>query len=59
MTGICRNTGEAMVDLSATLGAVRELTDELGVDLYGAGTHPFAEWSTQLLTEGNWYAGTH
>ncbi len=56
VTGICRNTGEAMADLSATLGAVRELTDELGVDLYGAGTHPFAEWSTQLLTEGHRYA---
>ena len=56
VTGICRNTGEAVADLSETLGAVRELTDELGIDLYGAGTHPFAEWSTQLLTEGHRYA---
>lgn len=56
VTGICHNTGEALADLSDTLGIVRELTDELGVDLYGAGTHPFAEWSTQLLTEGHRYA---
>lgn len=56
VTGICRTTGEAMADLSATVDAVRGLTDELGVDLYGAGTHPFAEWSTQLLTEGPRYA---
>lgn len=56
VTGICRTTGEAMADLSATLDAVRGLTEDLGVDLYGAGTHPFAEWSTQLLTEGYRYA---
>lgn len=56
VTGICRDTPEAMADLSATLDAVRGLTEELGVDLYGAGTHPFAQWSTQLLTEGHRYA---
>ena len=56
VTGICRTTGEAMDDLGATLAQVRELTDELGIDLYGAGTHPFAEWSSQQLTEGHRYA---
>ncbi|MYR07100.1 glutamate--cysteine ligase [Gordonia sp. SID5947] len=56
VTGICRDTPEAIADLSATLDGVRGLTEELGVDLYGAGTHPFAEWSTQLLTEGHRYA---
>ncbi|WP_439031474.1 glutamate--cysteine ligase [Gordonia terrae] len=56
VTGICRTTGEAIADLTDTLGVVRVLTEELGVDLYGAGTHPFAEYSTQLLTEGHRYA---
>ncbi|ATD69345.1 MULTISPECIES: glutamate--cysteine ligase [Gordonia] len=56
VTGICRTTGEAVADLTDTLGIVRVLTEELGVDLYGAGTHPFAEYSTQLLTEGHRYA---
>ena len=56
VTGICRTTAEAMDDLGATLAQVRELTDELGIDLYGAGTHPFAEWSGQQLTEGSRYA---
>ncbi|MET4166033.1 MULTISPECIES: glutamate--cysteine ligase [Gordonia] len=56
VTGICRTTGEAIADLAGTLGVVRGLTEELGVDLYGAGTHPFAEYSTQLLTEGHRYA---
>ncbi|MFM9377037.1 glutamate--cysteine ligase [Gordonia sp. VNK21] len=56
VTGICQTVGEAMADLGATLDEVRVLTDELGVDLYGAGTHPFAKYSTQLLTEGHRYA---
>nr|WP_040511125.1 glutamate--cysteine ligase [Gordonia soli] len=56
VTGICRTTGEAIDDLAGTLSVVRDLTEDLGVDLYGAGTHPFAEWSTQLLTEGHRYA---
>ncbi|MET9198963.1 glutamate--cysteine ligase [Gordonia sp. NPDC003585] len=56
VTGICRTTAEAVYDLTGTLAVVRRIADELGVDLYGAGTHPFAEWSTQLLTEGHRYA---
>ncbi|MGP3707485.1 glutamate--cysteine ligase [Gordonia paraffinivorans] len=56
VTAVCRTTGEAVADLTDTLGVVRVLTEELGVDLYGAGTHPFAEYSTQLLTEGHRYA---
>lgn len=56
VTGICRTTAEAVDDLTGTLAVVRRIADELGVDLYGAGTHPFAEWSTQLLTEGHRYA---
>lgn len=56
VTGICRTTGEAMDDLGQTLAEVRVLTDELDIDLYGAGTHPFAEWSGQQLTDGSRYA---
>lgn len=56
VTGVSTTTREAIDDLSATLDVVRSVTDGLGVDLYGAGTHPFAEWSTQLLTEGHRYA---
>ncbi|MGO3326235.1 glutamate--cysteine ligase [Gordonia sp. (in: high G+C Gram-positive bacteria)] len=56
VTDICHTVPEAMADLGETLDVVRELTREVGVDLYGAGTHPFAEWSTQQLTEGPRYA---
>ena len=54
-TGICRTTGEAIDELAELIAMVRPLADELGVDLYCAGTHPFAEWSRQLLTPGHRY----
>ncbi|MBO9520769.1 MAG: glutamate--cysteine ligase [Nocardioidaceae bacterium] len=54
-TGICTNTSAAMDELVEMLAKVRPLADELGVDLYSAGTHPFAQWSTQLLTPGHRY----
>ena len=42
VTGVCDNVAEAMADLRGTLEAVIPAADELGVDLFGAGTHPFA-----------------
>ena len=54
-TGICTTVDEAMTELADMIEKVRPLADELGVDLYCAGTHPFAAWSHQLLTEGHRY----
>lgn len=55
VTGVCDTVHEAMDDLRGTLSLVKQVGDELGVDLYSAGTHPFAQWSTQLLTPGHRY----
>ena len=55
VTGICHTVQEALADLTETLRLVRPFADDLGVDLYSAGTHPFAQWSTQLLTPGHRY----
>jgi carboxylate-amine ligase len=55
VTGICETTTEAMADLTGTLRLVQPTAEALGADLYGAGTHPFAQWSTQLLTPGHRY----
>ena len=55
VSGICGGVDEAVEDLAATLRVVRAAADELGVDLYSAGTHPFASWSAQVLTEGDRY----
>jgi carboxylate-amine ligase len=56
VTGVCTTTGEAMADLRGTLRVVTRMADEIGVDLFGAGTHPYGEWSTQQLTESPRYA---
>ena len=55
VTGVCENVQEAIEDLQQTLAFVQKAGDELGVDLYCAGTHPFAQWSSQLLTPGHRY----
>jgi carboxylate-amine ligase len=56
VTGICDTVGEAVTDLRDTLAVVTPAAAELGVDLLGAGSHPFADWSHQQLTEGHRYA---
>ncbi len=55
VTGICESVPEAIEDLKDTARKVRRHADSLGVDLYSAGTHPFAQWSSQLLTSGHRY----
>lgn len=55
VTGVCDTVGDAMADLARTLQPVVAAADELDLDLYGAGTHPFASWTGQQLTEGHRY----
>ena len=55
VTGVCRTVPEAMADLRSTLAHVFPAADDLGLDLYGGGTHPFASWTGQQLTEGHRY----
>lgn len=44
------SVSEVVDELSGTMTAVRRAADSLGVDLFCAGTHPFAQWSSQQLT---------
>jgi len=55
VTGVCETVPEAMADLAGTMRVVRRTARAQGVDLYSAGTHPFAEWSLQQLTPGHRY----
>ncbi|NMN98088.1 glutamate--cysteine ligase [Antrihabitans stalactiti] len=55
VTGVHNTVGEAVDDLRGTMDIVRRAADGLGVDLYCAGTHPFAQWSTQQLTRSPHY----
>ena len=56
VTGICENTGQAMDDLQSTIRPVRKIVHDRGMELFCAGTHPFAEWEDQQLTDGSRYA---
>jgi glutamate---cysteine ligase / carboxylate-amine ligase len=56
VTGICDNAGQAMDDLRGTLGIVRPIVRERGMELFCAGTHPFAKWSAAELTDAPRYA---
>jgi carboxylate-amine ligase len=56
VTGICANAGEAMDDLRGTLGTVQPIVRERGMELFCAGTHPFAKWSAAELTDAPRYA---
>lgn len=56
VTGICDTTGEAMEDLRRTLVTAREVARSHGMELFCAGTHPFAQWSAQKFTDAPRYA---
>ena len=56
VTGVCDTVGDALSDLRSIVLPVLEAADGLDLDLYGAGTHPFASWAGQQLTEGHRYA---
>lgn len=55
VTGICGTVPEAMQDLQATLATVRPTVQSMGMELFCAGTHPFARWSAQQLTDAPRY----
>ena len=56
VTGVCDTVGEAMDDLRSTLMSTRAAVEDRSMELFCAGTHPFAQWSAQELTDGPRYA---
>lgn len=56
VTGVCDTVDEAMADLKGTLRGARDIVHERGMELFCAGTHPFASWSAQKLTDAPRYA---
>jgi carboxylate-amine ligase len=55
VSGVCDGVDEAVEDLGGTLSLVRRLAGELGLDLYGAGMHPFGAAEGQQVTPGHRY----
>lgn len=56
VTGVCRTVAEAGADLQRSIDEIRAVTDPLRVELMCAGTHPFARWSNQRVTDKQRYA---
>ncbi|WP_369056447.1 glutamate--cysteine ligase [Kineococcus terrestris] len=56
VTGVHDTVAEVADDLRATLDAVRRVADPMGLDLACSGTHPFARWDEQVVTDNPRYA---
>lgn len=56
VTGVCATVPQARADLAASLAEVRAATDAMGVELFSAGSHPFASWQDQRVADGERYA---
>jgi glutamate---cysteine ligase / carboxylate-amine ligase len=50
ITGICTTVEEAKADLAGTLTEVGAAAERRGLGLLCAGTHPFTDWQTQLIS---------
>jgi carboxylate-amine ligase len=57
VTGVSDGVDEAWEDLSTTLALVRAEAHREGLDLVGAGTHPFGRWSQQAVSADPRYLG--
>ena len=54
-TPICATVGDAAAELQRLRRHVKEVVDASGLVLASAGTHPFARYEDQMLTEGPRY----
>jgi carboxylate-amine ligase len=55
VTKVHKKVPDAVADLLAQLDEVRAITDPLDVELMCAGTHPFAQWFDQQVTDKERY----
>ena len=56
VTGICESVPEAAADLRESRDVVRRVAWQRGLEIFSAGTHPFARWYDQEVSEGERYA---
>ncbi len=54
-TGVCKTVRDVGTDLRAKLAGVEAVTDELGLRLFWAATHPFSSWRDQKITVNERY----
>ncbi|MET1033934.1 MAG: glutamate--cysteine ligase [Arthrobacter sp.] len=56
VTDVCTTVAQAKAELHRNLVELRKVTDPMGVDLYCAGSHPFAPPKLQPVTDKERYA---
>ncbi len=56
VTGICESVPHAVGDLRESRDVVRRVAGQRGLEIFSAGTHPFARWYDQEVSEGERYA---
>ncbi len=54
-SGIGATVAEAVDDIADAIAAIRRRTDTMGIDLLCAGSHPFAQWYQQEVTDKTRY----
>lgn len=55
VTGVHETIPDAVEDLREQLTQILAVADDLGVNVFSAGTHPFAHWGDQLLSDKSSY----
>jgi carboxylate-amine ligase len=56
VSGVCTTIGQATDDIAAGVAAIQDVISPMRAELMGAGTHPFAHWSQQQVTDKERYA---
>jgi glutamate---cysteine ligase / carboxylate-amine ligase len=56
-TGICKDIRQARDEITELRGSLRALAQKGGMRIVAAGTHPFSDWKTQEITDGERYKG--
>ncbi len=54
-SGVGESVAHAVDDIARAISAVREATDPIGIELLSAGSHPFAQWYDQQVTDKTRY----
>ncbi|WP_460784577.1 glutamate--cysteine ligase [Microbacterium tumbae] len=54
-SGVGETVSHAVGDIAAAIAAVRAATDPAGIELLSAGSHPFAQWYDQQVTDKTRY----
>lgn len=55
VSGVCSTVNEAGRDLQRSIDQIREICEPMRVDLISAGTHPFARWAQQKVSNKERY----